>query len=254
MRDFSIEVFDVLGSTNDGILEAGRTDRPEGTTYIALSQSRGRGRGSHVWWSPPGAGLWMSTLLRPSTRPSQWGGISLLAGTAVRDALVSLGVPGVRLYWPNDLQAGRRKIGGILGEVRSQGPRAWIALGIGVNIDFTPAHVRAAMPADIGAIATSMTECGHPTTTDPVAIARTILETLWPLYERFQAGEPLSSLVESGLAHVGSEVEVRAPAGAPWRGRVEGLGSGGELLVRPLAPEGAVVPITGGEVVYDPED
>jgi BirA family biotin operon repressor/biotin-[acetyl-CoA-carboxylase] ligase len=246
--------FDVLTSTNDSILRAGEAGAPEGTTHIARAQTRGRGRGDHVWWSPPGAGLWMSTLLRPRRSRPQWGGISLLAGRAVRDGVSSLGAREVELYWPNDLAVGRRKLGGILGEARSRGSSAWIALGIGINIDLTPPHVRAALPVEIRDLAISLAECGPPSTSDPLEIAGAILERFWPLYDRFQEGESLPSLVGDRLAHVGRRVEVKAPGQLPWRGIVEGLSPDGELLVLPDAPppgSASVVAVSGGEVVYE---
>jgi BirA family biotin operon repressor/biotin-[acetyl-CoA-carboxylase] ligase len=247
-----ITEFEVTTSTNDTILEAGERGEPEGTTHLAWTQTRGRGRSNRSWWSPPGAGLWMSTLLRPAAPRARWSGISLLAGAAARDALESLGVRPVTLYWPNDLQVGRRKIGGILGEVRSRGEDAWIALGIGINIDFTLPAVRAAIPEEIRAIATSMAECGPPTTRDPRAIAAAIIERLWPLYQGFQRGEALPDLAGRALAHAGRGVEVRLPGHASWRGTVAGLGAGGELLVAPAQAAAAeVVAVTGGEVIYE---
>ena len=249
---FQIEVFDVLTSTNDSILQAGERGAPEGTTHISRSQTKGRGRGDHSWWSPPGAGLWMSTLLSPSRRREEWGGISLVAGRAVRDALLAIGVRAIELFWPNDLQVGRKKIGGILGEARAQGNRAWIALGIGVNIDFG-GEARRHMPPELKGLVTSLVECGAPSITDPVALGRHILETFGPLYERFLSGESIPDLVGEGLAHVGRGVEILAPGQAPrggWKGRVEGLGSRGELLVRPESSD-QLVAVSGGEVIYE---
>jgi BirA family biotin operon repressor/biotin-[acetyl-CoA-carboxylase] ligase len=252
---FHLVEFDVLTSTNDSILQAAEAGAPEGTTHIAREQTMGRGRGDHVWWSPPGAGLWMSTLIRPDRSRPQWGGISLVAGAAARDALASIGARGVELYWPNDLQASGRKLGGILGEARSKGTRAWVALGMGVNIDLTRPDIRAGMPPEVRDIAISLVECGPPATTDPVEIARAILERFWPLYDRFQAGEPLPHLVGDRLAHVGRRVEVKAPGRPSWRGVVEGLSRDGELLVLPDSPHAlgspGVVAVSGGEVVYE---
>jgi BirA family biotin operon repressor/biotin-[acetyl-CoA-carboxylase] ligase len=255
-QKFRLVEFEVLASTNDSILEAGEAGAPEGTTHIAREQTRGRGRGDHVWWSPAGAGLWMSTLLRPPRDRPQWGGISLIAGAAARDALASLGARGVELYWPNDLQVGRRKLGGILGEARSKGGAAWVALGVGINIDLTPPRIRAAMPPGIRDLAISLAECGPPSTVDPLEIARGILERFWPLYERFRAGEALPSLAGDRLAHVGRRVEVRLPGRPPWAGVVEGLSRDGELLVLPDVPQGppgppGAVAVSGGEVIYE---
>lgn len=203
----------------------------------------------------------MSTLLRPVVRREVWAGISLLAGVAVRRALLDLGVRNVSLFWPNDLEVEGRKIGGILGEVRSLGEKAWIALGIGINIDLTRADT---IPPELAPSATSMVESGSPRTTDPVQIARSILEKFWPFYEQFNIGQSIPDLVGTHLAHVGEVVEVRLGRQPPWKGTVEGLGKNGELLVRPH-PSGdkerpdsagtagspaAVVALTGGEVIY----
>jgi len=251
-RNHTVQVFEALTSTNDSILQAGETEAPQGTTHIARSQTRGRGRGDHAWWSPPGAGLWMSVLLRPTRDRDSWGALSIVAGSAVRRALVEMGVPGVELHWPNDLHVGPRKIGGILGEVRARGEHAWMALGIGINIDFSSPAVSGSMPEDLRGRVTSMVESGRPSTTEPLAMARIILDLLWPLYERFEAGEEISSIVEEDLRRVGRRVTVKTGANPPWQGIIEGLGPRGELLVRAIPPSSSgVVAVTTGEVTYE---
>jgi BirA family biotin operon repressor/biotin-[acetyl-CoA-carboxylase] ligase len=244
-------VFDALDSTNESILEAGETDAPEGTTHIARRQTRGRGRAGHTWWSPAGAGLWMSTLLRPRVDRRLWGGISLVAGAAAHDALLELGVTGIRLYWPNDLVVDRRKIGGILGEVRVRGERAWVALGFGINLDLTAPETRAEMPEALRGSATSVVEVVDPSraiTTDTIEIGRLILDHFWRLYEGFLDGEPVPLLVRDRLAHFGGTVEVRQTGIPPRRGTVKGLGSAGELLIQ-AGPE--VLEVVAGEVLYE---
>ena len=138
----SIEIFEVLTSTLDSIHQAAAEGAPEWTTHIAREQTRGRGQQARPWWSPSGAGLWMSTLLRPSTPRRTWGGIALVAGAATRSALESLGVKAVELRWPNDLYVDSRKLGGILAESRSLSTGAWISLGIGINVDLESGELR----------------------------------------------------------------------------------------------------------------
>jgi BirA family transcriptional regulator, biotin operon repressor / biotin---[acetyl-CoA-carboxylase] ligase len=104
-----------------------------GTAVLAGEQLEGRGSRGRSWHSPPG-GLWLSVLLCPATL----GGIevvSLRVGLVVAAALEAFTREPVQLKWPNDLILDRRKLGGILCEARWQGGvLAWVAVGIGVNV------------------------------------------------------------------------------------------------------------------------
>lgn len=246
---FSIQLLDRVTSTNDSILEAGAAGAPEGTTHVALEQTHGRGRGDHTWWSPAGAGLWMSTLLRPDCARGNWSGLSLLSGVAVRRALAGLGVRGAELFWPNDIYVGSRKLGGILAEVRGRGQDAWVALGIGVNIDLTASDIVASMPEDLREQVICMTEAGPPTSRSPRDIAVAILESLAPSYRAFLDGEPLPSLIGDEMAHRGRRVKVVRPERPTMQGVVTGLGGSGELLVE--SSDGAVHSIIAAEVIYE---
>jgi len=267
-EEFSIQTFSVLPSTNDSILEAGERGAPEGTAHIARAQTQGRGRAGRSWSSPPDGGLWMSVLLTPKRPRDLWGGIALIAGTAARRALLDLGARGVELCWPNDLKVGSRKLGGILAEVRTRAERAWMALGIGVNTDFTRPDVKALLPPEIRRLAISLAECGPPSTTDPVAVGRAILRDVWALYQEFESGTGVKDLVEPSLAHAGRLVTVKVPGRVAWRGAVRGLGPRGELLLEIAAedealwraepPPGAawhterrLAALTAGEVTYE---
>ena len=52
------------GSTNDLAAAAAERGDPEGTTFVAGAQTAGRGRLGRGWFSPPGAGLYVSTIVR----------------------------------------------------------------------------------------------------------------------------------------------------------------------------------------------
>src|ERR1051325_9984501 len=59
--------FSTVGSTNDiASALAGRTPC-EGALVVADSQTAGRGRRGHTWFSPPGSGLYVSVVLAPAT-------------------------------------------------------------------------------------------------------------------------------------------------------------------------------------------
>src|SRR5687767_9144179 len=107
-----------IGSTNDEAARLAEHGAPEGTTVMASAQTAGRGRFGRSWFSPPGAGLYVSVVCR-DRRAAPY--ISLAGGVAVADGiLAATGLP-VEIKWPNDIvvDAGRgrrRKLAGILAE------------------------------------------------------------------------------------------------------------------------------------------
>jgi BirA family biotin operon repressor/biotin-[acetyl-CoA-carboxylase] ligase len=251
---FSITLFDEVSSTNDTVLEAAARGEPEGTTHIALAQTAGRGRADHRWWSPRGAGLWMSTLLRPALPRERWAGLALVAGAGIHDALSALGVREVELEWPNDVVVRGRKLGGVLCEARSRGRDAWIALGIGVNLDLGAdassgtERRRRAVPPELAGKITCCTMEGPPATKDPENVGRAILLAFWRLYERYQNGEPLGPLVGHLLSHAGRAVKVSLPNASILEGTIAGLGPLGELLVDDGL--GTLHTVVAGDVEY----
>jgi BirA family transcriptional regulator, biotin operon repressor / biotin---[acetyl-CoA-carboxylase] ligase len=143
----------VTDSTNTDALEAARSGAPHGSVFFADEQLTGRGRGDHTWHSPPGAGLYVSILLRLQTHTSQLPLWPLLAGLAAATAIKAACGLTVDLRWPNDLLMGPRKAGGILVEAHSEANRvAFAVIGIGINVhqrSFDPALATPATSLDL---------------------------------------------------------------------------------------------------------
>ncbi|MFX8754992.1 hypothetical protein ABTM47_19545, partial [Acinetobacter baumannii] len=60
-------------------------------------------------------------------------------GIACARALRRVGLPDIRLKWPNDLRIGRAKIGGILIEQRGEaGGVCRLVIGVGLNVAMRP--------------------------------------------------------------------------------------------------------------------
>jgi BirA family biotin operon repressor/biotin-[acetyl-CoA-carboxylase] ligase len=119
-------------------------------------QNAGRGRRGRTWHAPFGSGICMSLGWQFAEAPPTFSALSLAVGVAVVKAFQRLGIDGVGLKWPNDLQWQGRKLGGILIEMRgeSAGP-AQVIIGIGINMHM-PAATRmhlaeheAALVADV---------------------------------------------------------------------------------------------------------
>src|SRR6476469_7920504 len=146
-----------VGSTNDLAAAAADRGEPEGTTFVAGAQTAGRGRLGRTWFSPQGAGLYVSTIIR---RPSLGPWITLAGGVAVADGIRAATALPVQIKWPNDIVAvggagfrARRKIAGILAEA-SSGPHGLSHVVLGVGINLRPAAFPPELADRVGAIET----------------------------------------------------------------------------------------------------
>ena len=143
-------LLDETTSTNDEAARRGRDGAHHGLVIVADTQTRGRGRQGHGWYSPPGENLYLSALLRLDCPPRLAPPLTLAAGVAVHDAVASLGVRAT-LDWPNDVRAGGRKLAGILTETTTRGQTLeFVVLGIGLDVGTT------AFPPELQPIATSL--------------------------------------------------------------------------------------------------
>ena len=134
-----------VDSTNDYLKKRAAGGAPHGTAALSDYQTGGHGRRGRSFLSPPGVGLYLSILLRPECPPTQLMHLTCAAGVAMCNAIEE-GVgfrPGIK--WTNDIVYGRRKLGGILTELRlnAKGLVDYAIVGIGINCcqrlqDFPP--------------------------------------------------------------------------------------------------------------------
>jgi BirA family biotin operon repressor/biotin-[acetyl-CoA-carboxylase] ligase len=145
---------DTVGSTNDAATQLAAAGAHEGVAVLADEQTAGRGRRGRSWSSPPGAGLYLSIVLRGRELSTAPGLVTLGAGVAAADAiLAATGLP-VGLKWPNDLVIGDawRKLGGILCE----------AQGIESSTESGAAHTRSSGDVLIVGIGLNLRSSSHP--------------------------------------------------------------------------------------------
>jgi BirA family transcriptional regulator, biotin operon repressor / biotin---[acetyl-CoA-carboxylase] ligase len=221
-----------VASTNDLATAAAERGEPEGTTFVAGAQTAGRGRFGRAWFSPPGAGLYASTIIR---RPALAPWITLAGGVAVAEGIrQATGLP-VQIKWPNDIVAvdgsgfkARRKIAGLLAEA-SSGPQGvqYVVLGIGINLG------PAAFPPELAGRAGSIEgELGRPADTGAVLAA--VLAALNRGLRELESDGP-TGLLAGWLALApsakGAAIEWDGPSG-PQAGVTAGLDRDGALLVR----------------------
>ena len=114
-------------------------DDPEGAIATTDHQTAGRGRLGRSWVEAPGTSVMVSVVLRPppERRAPE---LSLVAAVAVALAVEDATELAAQIKWPNDVMLARRKVAGILAEMRD----AVVILGIGLNVNQT----REELPTD----------------------------------------------------------------------------------------------------------
>lgn len=238
--------FSETTSTNDIAATLAERGAAEGTMALALAQTSGRGRLGREWFSPPGAGLYVSVVCR-SPRAAPF--LTLAGGVAVADGIrAATGLP-VTIKWPNDVvvsdtvaPARFRKLAGILAEASTgpDGTLQYVVLGFGINL------LRVTYPAALAIRATSIElELGRPV--ERGAVLAEILCALAQQMASLRRGEPERMLArwrELAPSSVGSRVEWVAD-GATRTGTTTGIDECGRLLV---AAQNRVERIVAGEV------
>src|SRR2546423_6800405 len=122
---------------------------------VADLQTAGQGTRGRTWEAPAGTSVLASWLFRPA--PAEPGLFALLAGVAVARALERLGMSGASLKWPNDVEAGHKKVAGALAHATTDGEGGSLVLGIGVNVH----QQEGDFPAELRASASSLALAGH---------------------------------------------------------------------------------------------
>ena len=130
-----LELFGETDSTLDVAHILAEQGAPSGTVVLADSQRAGRGRMGRVWSSEASRGVWCSVIER-AVNSSALDVLSVRVGIEVAERLDRLVRETVGVKWPNDLVLGLAKLGGILVEARWSGSSlAWVAIGVGVNVE-----------------------------------------------------------------------------------------------------------------------
>jgi len=228
-----------VGSTNDVAARLADAGCAEGTVVSADHQTAGRGRQGRVWVSPPGAGLYVSIVLRPTREAAAL--LSLTAGLAICEGVQAASGLEPHVKWPNDVYISSRKLAGVLAEAgTSAGGFQHVVLGCGINV------LPASFPPEVAHRATSIeSELGRPV--DRGVVLAECLAALAARYADLRAGRSagvLDAWRSRAALTFGRRVEWDAP-GEVSSGRVEGVDDTGALLVRTAA---GVARVVAGEV------
>jgi BirA family biotin operon repressor/biotin-[acetyl-CoA-carboxylase] ligase len=248
--------FSSTESTND-VASALASRGNAGAVVVADAQTAGRGRRGRTWFSPSGAGLYVSVILEPGgARREPERALALLtlaAGVALADAVHRATGLAPDIKWPNDLLVGGRKLAGILAEgisatpVRLEPDATYsqvtrVVLGYGINVQST------AYPPELGDRATSLeSELGRPI--DRATLCAETIASLAARYDDLLAGR-FDAILDAWHARApgsrGARVQWETPEG-PQSGITDGVDAMGALLVRAGA---RVERLVAGEVIW----
>ena len=232
-----------VDSTNDYLKKLAAEGAPHGTVALSDHQTGGHGRRGRRFLSPPGVGLYLSILLRPECPPTRLMHLTCAAGVAICDAVEkSVGFrPGIK--WTNDIVCGKRKLGGILTELRLnvQGLVDYAIVGIGINCCQSPQD----FPPEIREVAGSLAMVtGKDIGRFRVAAAE--LDALYDMSVKLLTDQDaMLAQYRKDCITIGQEVSL-VRGDEIRHGRALDVDSEGALVV--LFPDGHVEAVNSGEV------
>ncbi|HEU4621853.1 MAG TPA: biotin--[acetyl-CoA-carboxylase] ligase [Burkholderiaceae bacterium] len=223
----AVRVVECIDSTNSALMAlAVSPSRPPRVFLGALTQTAGRGRLGRHWLDSAGASLTASLGLELPISPAELAGFTLACGLAVRAAIATAGVD-VALKWPNDVvaPASGAKLGGLLVEAQPVALGTWVVVGIGLNLQPSDASARFD--------ATDLASLGGGYV-DPNALAARVIAEIERTTDRFirEGFRPFRAAFDAAHLYHGRDVELRQDGQCVASGRFEGVGPGGEVLLR----------------------
>lgn len=223
---------------------------PHGLLVLADRQTAGRGRRGRGWESPPGMGLWMSLLVRPSAQAERIPSLALAVALAVADACEEAAAVEAAVKWPNDVLYNGKKLCGILLEMAADMDGAqWVVIGVGINLRHHEAHFSPGLQRSVAALDEARPGKGWRRPD----VLLSLLEALEARYAAWAAGG-VAALREDYArrsATLGRRVSVIAPDGE-FSGLATDIDETGALLVR--RDDGVISRVLAADVSVRGED
>jgi len=232
-----------VDSTNDRLKILAARGAPNGTAVITDHQTGGHGRRGRRFLSPPGVGIYLSMLLRPGCSPARLMHLTCAAGVSVCDAIEKAVGFRPSIKWTNDLVSDRRKLGGILTELRlgKDGNVDYAIIGIGINC----CQRESDFPEEIRSVAGSLAMVsGSPV--DRAGLAAAELEALYGMSTGLLSRKSeIMAQYRKDCITLGQAVSL-VRGDEVRHGLAQDIDEDGALLVR--FPDGHIETVNSGEV------
>ena len=133
----AVYAYDEVDSTNTQAKRLLADGVPAPFLVVTEAQAAGRGRLGRAFFSPKGAGLYMTLALAPAQTVESALGVTAYAAVCVAEAVQAVCGRDLRIKWVNDLFLEGRKVCGILTEATTDfetGTVESLLIGIGLNL------------------------------------------------------------------------------------------------------------------------
>jgi len=232
-----VQWFPSMDSTMNVAAQLAREGCPSGTVVGADQQTAGMGRHGRSWHSAPGAGLYVSIVLRLELGSEAIPLVMLALGIATQQAIADVSGLAPDLRWPNDVLLGEKKCAGILANAEGDA----IIAGIGINV------AQESFPPDLEPIATSLRLAGAPQVSREALLAtlvRSVEESCRVLSDRSGAAAICAAFTRGSSYARRRRVRVEQDSGSV-EGVTAGVNPSGFLIVREDNGTETVI-LTGG--------
>ena len=248
-RGAKIFVLQSAGSTNDEAKLLAVNGAAHGTLIAAEEQTKGRGRFSRTFHSPPGTGLYMSVVLKPRLHLADALHVTAAAALAVCRAVRELTGFSPAIKWVNDIYLDGLKICGILTEASSDsesGEISSMVVGIGINLSARPGD----FPPELRGAAGSIYPGGSSPVTRNALAASVYNELLRLCGEQGIAGSGIMREYRALSCVIGKHIKyVRGTDSG--EGVALDIDDGGRLLVAKSDGIGGTIALNSGEVTIN---
>ncbi len=210
--------------------------------YVADCQSAGQGRRGRSWESPAGKNLYFSLVRKPTLPTECLSMVTLVMALSVAQAVEQITDMNCGIKWPNDIVIEKRKVCGILTQLKLSGSKAdFVVIGVGVNVKTQM------FPGELAGTAGALEMlCGRHLSREELLVR--IVQRFYENYRKFEATGDLSLLkqaYEAMLTGKDGPVRVLDPLGE-YEGISRGIAATGELLVE--RDHGEIEQVFAGEV------
>jgi BirA family biotin operon repressor/biotin-[acetyl-CoA-carboxylase] ligase len=172
-KNLSVFSYKEVDSTNNEAKRLISSGFDRAALITAESQTAGRGRYGHTFYSPEQTGIYMTVVIHPDIDIFNAVSITTAASVAVVRAIEAITDAKLRIKWVNDIYLDNKKLCGILTEAVTgfeSGITQSIIIGIGININTVN------FPDDIAGIAVSLNPDGITRNKLIAEIAKNILD------------------------------------------------------------------------------